>query len=150
MENILSWGYPGLFLCGLLAGSIVPMNVEAPLSAAIALGWPSWYCFLFAWLGDWLGASTNYFIGRLASPEWIEKYARVGKDKMDKAQRFMQGKGVWLAALNFLPTIGNAIIIILGMTRASFWKVFFFLGISIFLRFLLWMLLTQGVLQIFS
>lgn len=149
MENILTWGYPGLFLCGLLAGSIVPMNVEAPLSGAIAMGWPAWYCFLFAWLGDWIGAATNYFIGMLASPEWIEKYARVDKAKMDKAQKFMQGKGIWLAALNFLPSIGNAIIICMGVARTPFWKVFFVLGFGIFVRFLVWMLMTMGVVEYF-
>lgn len=147
MDSILSWGYPGLFLCGLLAGSIVPMNVEAPLSAAIAMGWPAWNCFLFAWLGDWIGAATNYFIGMLASPEWIEKYARINKEKMEKAQKFMQGKGIWLAALNFLPSIGNAIIISLGAMRAPKWKVFIILGLGIFVRFLLWMLLTEGIVE---
>ena len=38
MDSILSLGYWGLFFCGMLAGSIIPMNAEAPLAAAIAMG----------------------------------------------------------------------------------------------------------------
>ena len=150
MDSILSLGYWGLFFCGMLAGSIIPMNAEAPLAAAIAMGWPSWNCLFFAWLGNLIGATSNYFIGMLAKPEWIEKYARVNKKKMEKAQRFMQGKGIWLAGLNFLPSVGNAFIICLGMSRAPFWKIFFILAIGIFVRFVIWMWLTQGMISVVS
>ena len=86
----------------------------------------------------------------IASPEWIEKHARINKKKMEKAQRFMQGKGIWLAGLNFLPSVGNALIICLGMSRAPFWKIFFILAIGIFVRFVVWMWLTQGMISVVS
>lgn len=149
MDSVLAWGYPGIFICGFLAGSIIPMNVEAAVTAALALGWPSWPCFLAAWLGDWFGSSTNYLIGRCATLEWIEKYARIKREKLEKAQRFMNGKGIWLAALNFLPSIGNAIVISFGVARAPFWKICTIICVSVFVRLLIWMLITNGILAIF-
>lgn len=150
MGKSLYWCCAFLFGSGFLAGSIVPFNVEAPLTASIALyGNHVWVLLLFAWLGDWIGAGTNYFIGMLASPEWIEKYARVSKAKIDKAQKFMQGKGIWLAACNFLPGIGNALIICLGMARAPFWTTMFVLAIGVFVRLLVVTLFAMGIITAF-
>ncbi|MBR3540197.1 MAG: hypothetical protein IKO08_01945 [Bacteroidales bacterium] len=67
MDEILTWGYPGLMLCGFIAGSCIPMSSEVALSTAIALGWPQWTSLFWVFLGNWLGASTNYMIGRFAS-----------------------------------------------------------------------------------
>ena len=150
MEKSIYWCYAILFGSGFLAGSIVPFNVEAPLTASIALYRESaWMCFFFAWLGDWIGAGTNYFIGLLATPEWIEKYARIKKEKIAKAQAFMQGKGIWLAACNFMPGIGNALIICLGMARAPFWITMLVLGVGIFIRMFVVTLAALGVINLF-
>ncbi|MBR3540196.1 MAG: hypothetical protein IKO08_01940 [Bacteroidales bacterium] len=62
-------------------------------------------------------------------------------------QHFLQGKGVWLALVSFFPTLGNALVISFGISRTPFWKVGILMAIGRFLRYLVWMWITQGVIQ---
>jgi len=150
MGKSIFWCCALLFGSGFLAGTLIPFNVEAPLTASIALYREhTWLLLFVAWLGDWIGASSNYFIGMLASPEWIEKYGHVSKAKIEKAQRFMQGKGIWLASCNFVPGIGNALIIVLGMARSPLVPTILILGVGIFLRLLLVALAAMGIFTAF-
>ena len=55
-------------------------------------------------------------MGRL---DWIEKYLHVKHESLDKAQRFMKGHGAWMGFFAFLPVLGSAITIVLGLTRAN-------------------------------
>ena len=50
-------------------------------------------CVLFATLGNTIGGMTCYYMGRLGNVVWIEKYFKVKKEKVDKMQTFLQGKG---------------------------------------------------------
>lgn len=61
----------------------------------------------------------NYGVGRLGKMEWIEKYLHVKKESLDKAERFMAGRGAWMGFFAFLPLLGSAITIVLGLTRAN-------------------------------
>lgn len=149
MDEILAWGYPGLMLCGFIAGSFIPMSSEAALSAAIALHWPTWPSLIAVFIGNWLGASTNYLIGRKASMAWIEKWVRIKPTKLEYMQRFLQGRGVWLALVSFFPTLGNALVICFGISRTPFWKVGTLMAIGRFLRYVAWMWITNGVISSF-
>lgn len=146
MEDFLIWGYPGLAVIGFIAGSILPMSSEAALSAALALGWPAWPCIAAVLVGNWLGASTNYCLGRLGRMEWIERYLRIRRDRIERTQRFLHGRGVWLAAVSFLPFLGNVVVVAFGVSRTPFWKVGSLMLVGRFLRYVVWMLLTQGVI----
>ena len=42
------------------------------------------------------------------------------KEELDKAQRFMAGRGAWMGFFAFLPILGSAITIMLGFMRANF------------------------------
>lgn len=149
MDDILAWGYPGLALCGFIAGSCIPMSSEAALSAAIALGWPLWPSILWVFAGNWLGATTNYFIGRFASLDWIEHWVHVKKTKVSYMQHFLQGRGVWLSLISFFPTLGNVLVICYGIARAPFWKVGLLMAIGRFVRYYIWYLITIGAIGLF-
>ena len=41
------------------------------------------------------------------------------KRDLDKAQRFLNGHGAWMAFFAFLPILGSAITIVLGLMRAN-------------------------------
>lgn len=150
MEEILTWGYPGLAICGFIAGSAIPMSSEAALSAAIALGWPVAPSILWVFAGNWLGATTNYLIGRYASVEWIERWVRVRQTKISKVQRFLHGRGVWLALVSFFPTLGNALVICYGLSRTPFWKVGTLMAIGRLLRYVVWYWITAGIIDIWT
>ena len=51
---------------------------------------------IYGTIGNVLGSGFNYFVGRLGKIEWIEKYLRIKKKNMDRAQRFMAGRGAWM------------------------------------------------------
>ena len=61
----------------------------------------------------------NYGVGRMGKMEWIEKYLHMKKKSLDKAERFMAGRGAWMGFFAFLPLLGSAITIVLGLTRAN-------------------------------
>lgn len=122
-EFLLDWGYWGLFLAAFVAGSIFPMSSEAILVALLALGLNPIGCVVAASAGNTLGGMTCYWIGSLGKTTWIERLG-VGEEQLAKAKRFLGGHGAWMAFFSFLPTIGEAIAVVLGLMRSNRWITF--------------------------
>ena len=74
---------------------------------------------VFGTIGNVLGGAFNYVIGRMGKMVWIEKYLHVSQKNLDKAEKFMGGHGVLMGFFAFLPILGSAITIVLGLTRAN-------------------------------
>ena len=124
MPFLTDWGYVGLFLASFIAGSVVPFSSEAVLIACIGpLQLSPLSCLTAATLGNVSGGMTCYWIGHLGKTEWIEKYLHVNQQKREKAERFVRGEGAWMAFFAFIPILGSAISIVLGMMRANLWGV---------------------------
>lgn len=119
LQFLTEWGYWGMFISAFLAGTVLPFSSEAVLLACIGLGLDPVLSTLSTTAGNTLGGLTCYWIGHLGKMEWIEKYLGVKKKQMDKAERFIRGKGSWIAFLSFLPVIGDAILVVLGLMRAN-------------------------------
>ena len=83
-------GYWGLFLASFLSSTIVPMSSEVALVTLIALGLNPIWCVLIATLGNSLGGMTSYGLGYLGKWEWLEKYFRTPKEKVEKFQNKIQ------------------------------------------------------------
>lgn len=114
----IEWGYLGLFATAFVAGSIFPMSSEAVLAALIAVGLNPVGCVVAAAVGNTLGGMTCYWIGSLGKTEWIRKLG-ISDEKLEKAKRFLAGRGAWMAFFAFLPTIGEAIAVVLGLMRSN-------------------------------
>lgn len=69
--------------------------------------------------GNVAGGMFNYAIGRMGKMEWIEKHMHVKKEKLERTQRFMSGHGAWMGFFAFVPILGSAITIVLGLMRAN-------------------------------
>ena len=119
IELLTSWGYVGMLVSAFIAGSFLPFSSEAVLLACIGLGLDPVMSVLFSLAGNVLGGLTCFYIGRLGKMEWVERYLRVKKRDMDRAERFVKGRGPWMAFFAFLPIIGTAILIVLGLMRAN-------------------------------
>lgn len=50
---------------------------------------------------------------------WIERYLHVSRESIEKAEKFMAGRGAWMGFFAFLPLLGSAITIALGLMRAN-------------------------------
>lgn len=123
MEQILSffaaWGYGGIFLSSFLAGSIIPFASEAVVAAAAQGGLAPWLCIAWATAGNTLGGMTCYLLGRAGKTSWIERFLRIRPESIERAQRFLKGRGAVMALFVSLPYIGDAIAVVLGLMRAN-------------------------------
>lgn len=123
LQFLVDWGYWGMFISAFLAGTVLPFSSEAVLLACIGLGLDPMLSTLATTAGNALGGITCYGIGHLGKDEWIEKYLGVKQKTLDKAEKFVHGKGSAIAFLSFLPVIGDAILVVLGLMHANVWIV---------------------------
>ena len=137
VQLLIDWGYVGLFISALLAGSIIPFSSEIVMVALVKVGLSPALCVLSATLGNTLGGMTCYYMGRLGRIDWIEKYFKVKKEKVDKMVKFLQGKGALMAFFTFLPAIGEVIAIALGFMRSNTWLTIVSMFVGKLIRYIL-------------
>lgn len=119
LQFLIDWGYLGMFLSALIAGTVVPFSSEAVLIALIGMGLNPIGCVLAATVGNMIGGMTCYWLGTLGNMVWLEKYFGVNKQKLDSAERFIKGKGGYMAFFMFIPFLGEAIGVALGLMHAN-------------------------------
>ena len=115
----MNWGYMGMALSAFLAASIFPFSSEAVMVGLLAAGLDMWALVAWGTVGNVLGSLFNYGIGRLGKMEWIEKYLHTKPEDLDRARRFMGGRGAWMGLFSCIPVIGDVITIVLGLMRAN-------------------------------
>lgn len=118
-DILINYGYWGMLVAAFLAGSFFPFSSEAVMLGLLAAGLKTEPLIIYGTIGNVLGSIFNYGVGRLGKLEWIERYLHVKKEDLDRAQRFMSGHGAWMGFFAFLPIIGSAITICLGLMRAN-------------------------------
>ena len=116
---LTEYGYWGFFVASFIAGSVFPFSSEAVMVALMAAGLEPWGLVLYGTIGNTLGSLFNYGVGRLGRLEWIERYLHVSRESLQRATRFMAGRGAWMGFFTFLPVLGSAIAIALGLMRAN-------------------------------
>ena len=119
LDLLIEYGPWGMLVAPFIAGSVFPFSSEAVMLAMLAAGVDPWEMVIFASIGNVAGSMFNYGVGRMGRLDWIEKYLHVKKESLDKAQRFMGGRGAWMGFFTFLPILGSAISILLGLMRAN-------------------------------
>ena len=119
IEFLIGYGNWGMLLASFLAGSFFPFSSEAVMVALMATGLNPWQLMFYGTIGNVLGSAFNYGVGRLGKVEWFEKYLHVKQRDLDRAERFMAGRGAWMGFFAFLPVLGSAITILLGLMRAN-------------------------------
>lgn len=149
LQFLIDWGYVGMFLSALIAGTVVPFSSEAVLVALISMGLNPIGCILAATAGNMIGGMTCYWLGSLGNMLWIEKYFGVNKKKLERAERFVKGRGAWMAFFMFIPFLGEAIGVVLGLMRANVWitAIAMFLGKSF--RYIAIALTALGITSLF-
>jgi membrane protein YqaA with SNARE-associated domain len=119
VDFLVNYGYWGMLTAAFLAGSFFPFSSEAVMVGLMAAGLDPWILMGYGTIGNVLGSVFNYGVGRMGKLEWIEKYLHVKKKDLDKAERFMAGHGAWMGFFAFLPVLGSAITVALGLMRAN-------------------------------
>ena len=119
IELLTGYGYMGMLLAAFLAGRFFPFSSEMVMAALMATGLDPIRLAVYGTVGNVLGSAFNYGVGRLGKVEWFEKYLHVKQQDLDRAERFMAGRGAWMGFFAFLPILGSAITILLGLMRAN-------------------------------
>lgn len=137
LNCLVDCGYWGMLISAFLAGSFFPFSSEAVMVGLQAAGLEPLPLVIYGTIGNILGSMFNYGVGRMGRLDWIERYLHVKKESLDKAQRFVGGRGAWMGFFAFLPILGSAITILLGLMKANIVISITSISIGKFLRYLL-------------
>ena len=137
IDILIGYGYWGMFVAAFLAGSFFPFSSEVVMVALNAAGLNGWQLIIYGTMGNVLGGIFNYCVGRLGKMEWIEQYLHVKKESLERAERFMGSHGALMGFFSFLPLLGSAITIVLGLTRANIPLSLISVTLGKFLRYVL-------------
>lgn len=118
-DILIQYGYWGMLVSAFLAGSFFPFSSEAVMLGLLAAGLDPTGLVVYGSIGNVVGSLFNYGVGRMGKMEWIERYLHVSQQSLDKAEHFMAGRGAWMGFFAFLPVLGSAITIMLGLMRAN-------------------------------
>ena len=116
---LIDYGYWGMFISDFLAGSVLPFSSEAVMLGLLAAGVDPVPLLIYGSIGNVMGGMLNYGLGRLGKLEWLKKYFHLKQSSIDRAYQFMGGHGAWMGFFAFLPILGSAITVVLGLTRAN-------------------------------
>jgi len=121
-EFFISYGYWGMGIASFLAGTFFPFSSEAVMAALLAASsMDPVLTVASGTIGNVLGSMVNYFIGSLCKPQTISRLFRIKPNRMETAQRYVMRYGAWMGFFAFIPILGTAISIALGMLKANVW-----------------------------
>ncbi|MDG5799247.1 DedA family protein [Marinilabiliaceae bacterium ANBcel2] len=142
-------GYIALFIGSFLTATILPfpLSSEALLSAMIVSGYNFWLTILTATVANWLGGVTCFWLGRQGKWDWIEKYMRIPKSKIEWLHKKIVGKEGWAAIFTWLPAIGDPLAVVLGFMKARVLPTIFWIFVGKGLRYVVWSYITIKTME---
>ena len=91
------------------------------LAYLLRSGEHSWTLLLAtATLGNVLGSILNWIIGRSAGRFRDRRWFPVGKDALNRAERWYGRWGKWSLLLSWVPVIGDPLTVVAGLLRTPF------------------------------
>ena len=149
LDGLVEWGFFGLFLASFLAATILPFVSEVVLAALIAAGFDIWTSVVVATIGNSLGGMTCYWFGSFGKIEWVERFMKVKRERIQKMQDWLHGRGAIMSFFVFLPGVGDIIAVALGFMRANPWLVLLFMTLGKFARYVVVGFGLQQILSLF-
>jgi membrane protein YqaA with SNARE-associated domain len=135
---IFDYSLWGLFFASFLAATVVPFSSEVVLTAVLANGTDVMWAVIVASAGNWAGGMTSFGLGYLGKWEWIEKYLRVKREKIEKWHNRLYNRGAIFAFLTWLPGVGDIFAIGLGVLRTNIWIVAITMFAGKLVRYIVW------------
>lgn len=142
------YGYWGMWVISFLSGSILPFTSDVLLIFFLGMGLNPIVLVIVSTIGNTMGGMTCFFMGRMAKKGWLSKYFKVSREKAEKADGYIRKYGYWAAFFSFLAIVGEAIVILLGNMRVSWWKVLLVMTLGKFVRYVVIAVSCEGVKMI--
>lgn len=131
----LELGYFGLFLGTFLAATVIPFSSELIFSGMLIAGFDPITCLLVATAGNTLGGMSSFYLGWLAKWKTLSRWFRIQEQDIQKWRGYSERFGAYLALLCWIPFIGDAIAVALGIFKTHWQKVLFWMAIGKALRY---------------
>lgn len=113
----------GLFLAAFAAATLVPAQSEAVLVGLTLAGdHPVWVLVFVATLGNVLGSSANWLLGRFLMRHADHRWFPVSRVNLDRASRWYARWGYPSLLLSWVPVIGDPLTLAAGILREPFWR----------------------------
>ncbi len=136
---LVGWGNWGMLFAAFLAGSVFPFSSEAVMLVLWAAGADPYQLVLYGTMGNTFGSMLNYTIGSFGRLDRVGRWLRVKPENIEKAERFVSGKGAMTGFFCFLPVLGSALAVALGLARANLPMTFLSVAAGKFIRY--WLLI---------
>jgi membrane protein DedA with SNARE-associated domain len=126
MESFLSqWGLAAVFLFGFLEACCIPIPSEITFGFAGVLAGEGKLnivaVIIVGTLAELIGSYVSYTVGRVAERPLVSRFGRyllITQRDIDRAERFLAGRGVWaVPAGRALPVVRTFISIVAGFTK---------------------------------
>jgi membrane protein DedA with SNARE-associated domain len=126
MESFLtSAGYAALILFGFLEAACIPISSEITFGFAGVLAYQGHLnlalVIIIGSLAELAGSYTSYWVGRLGGKPLVRRlgrYVLVTESDIDRAERFLTGRGAWAVPVGrMLPFVRAFTSIVAGLVR---------------------------------
>ena len=135
IDFLQDYGYLGMLLLSFLSGSVIPIASEALFVVLLGVGLNAMWLIVVATVGNTLGGITCFMLGYLTDKQTVQRVFSISDKKMERADSLIQKYGYWAAVLSFMPIIGEAILVALGIMRVDKYKVAIVMAIGKFARY---------------
>ncbi|MGZ5056037.1 MAG: YqaA family protein [Methylobacter sp.] len=129
--------YLSLFSVSFLAATIIPFYSEVALVGLLAAGYDPFLLWLFASVGNTLGAVVNWVLGRYLLHFEHKRWFPFPSSELHRYQRWYQHFGVWSLLLSWLPVGGDALTFIAGIMKVNLGIFVILVGLGKSLRYAL-------------
>ncbi len=133
---VANLGYVGLALGSALAATLLPFSSEALLTVAIASKLNVVTAVIAATIGNCLGITFNYFLGRIGHP-LVHRY--FAKDQIMRSEDQFRRYGTGALYFSWVPIMGDPITLGAGLLKIKFTT---FAAISYSMRFLRYVMIA--------
>lgn len=138
-----------MFIAALLSGTILPFSSEAVMVGLLAVGVSPWALLFAGSVGNIIGGSTCYYVGRCTTPERIQKIFGIKPKNMERARRLVERWGVWIGFFCWIAVLGDAILVTLGIMRSNAPLTLATMAIGKTVRYLVILLSAMGIGSLF-
>ncbi|MBU8977836.1 MULTISPECIES: YqaA family protein [unclassified Lysobacter] len=109
--------YLGLFFIAFVAATLLPAQSEGALVGLQLAGYAPWALVLAASVGNVLGSTVNWFLGRELVRFSDRRWFPVKPAAMARAQAWYARYGKWSLLLSWMPIIGDPLTLAAGAMR---------------------------------